>query len=127
MLRAAFSVHSAIVMARAVDFPGANLTLRPPKSLEGEIPSIRVLSTPQATVSRWEFTPAERAEIERSGSIYVVVLDGSGSQPPMIVGTREAVRAVLAARGTTLDDNDNENEGRTTDDDETDRRGSRRR
>lgn len=99
------------MMARAVDFRGANLTLRPPKKLEGAIPPLRVLSTPQATVSRWQFTPAERAEIERSGCIYVVTLDGSGSQPPMIVGTRAAVRAVMAERSPTTWPPDDENEG----------------
>jgi len=96
------------MMAHAVDFRGANLTLRPPKNLEGVIEPVRVLSTPEATVSRWQFSPAERAEIERSGSIYVVVVDRSGSQPPMILGTRAAVRAVLAKHGATAFD---ENEG----------------
>lgn len=95
-------------MARAVDFRGANLTLRPPKKLERIVPAVRVLSTPQATVSRWEFTPAERAEIERSGAIYVAVLDGSGSQPPMILGTHAAVGAVLAEQGVKLDDDEGE-------------------
>ena len=85
-------------MAVAVDFKGANCLLRAPPDNDsvGELPIFRNGVT---SVSCWELTPEELAEVVRTGRVYVAVLSGKQSQPPVFAGSETAVRDMTSDYG----------------------------
>jgi hypothetical protein len=107
MSRVAFGVpfRRVAVMAEPVDFPGATRTLLAPAP---GYPTTRVFATETLTVSCWQLTPAERDEIDRNGRIWIAVLQGDGTQPPMRVGTEAEIRSIAADYGAVWNSEDSQ-------------------
>jgi hypothetical protein len=53
-------------------------------------------------------TPAERDEIDRNGRIWIAVLQGDGTQPPMRVGTEAEIRSIAADYGAVWNSEDSQ-------------------
>lgn len=85
-------------MAIAVDFKGANCLLRAPPDNDG-IGELPVFRNGVTSVSCWHLSPSEIDEITRTGHVYVAVLSGKQSQPPVFAGSETAVRGMTADYG----------------------------
>lgn len=70
-------------MADPTDFPGANVMLMPPDGMEGQVRSMPVMLTENGCVSCWELTETERAEVARTGRVWLWVV--GNRQPPVLV------------------------------------------
>jgi hypothetical protein len=72
-------------MAEPIGFPEANITLGPPPTFEADVVPLPVRRTCDGQlVSCWVLTPEEKAEIARTGKVWLSVWGGS-SQPPVLV------------------------------------------
>lgn len=64
-------------MALPIQFQGANLVLAPPAGFELEVPMLPVRRLGDGhQVSCWVLTPDERAEVARTGKVWLSVLAG---------------------------------------------------
>lgn len=84
-------------MASPVQFDGANTLMRAPDGAEN-VQDMYVFRNAHAAVSCWELSPEEIAEISRTGKVFLSVLMG-GAQPPVYVGSEDAVRSVVVDFG----------------------------
>jgi hypothetical protein len=73
-------------MAAPIGFPESNFNLGPPPGYEEEVVPLPVRRMADARlVSCWVLTPEEKAEIERTGKVWLSVWAGLG-HPPVAVG-----------------------------------------
>lgn len=84
-------------MAEAVYFEGANTKLGPPKGSEN-VSDLYTYSNGLCSVSCWQLSADELAEINRTGRVFVSVLSGR-SQPPVFLGSEEEVRSLVVDYG----------------------------
>lgn len=84
-------------MADAVYFDGANMRLGPPPGAEN-VGDLYTFTNGYCSVSCWQLSPAEIAEINRTGRVFVSVLSGR-TQPPLFVGGEAEVRSVVVDYG----------------------------
>jgi hypothetical protein len=84
-------------MGTPVKFAGYNVNLQTPLNSEN-IAVIPVFNNSICTVSCWELSDEELAEIIKSKRVYLTVLFGKTS-PPVYVGSEETVRSVVADYG----------------------------
>ncbi len=83
-------------MAQPVDFNGTNIIMRAPPGRE-DISDVRAFANGRCFVTCWELTDAEKAEVARTGKVYVSLF-GGGMQP-LFVGGAEDVRSVIVDYG----------------------------
>lgn len=84
-------------MANAIEWHGQNKILNSPK--EADYPVLNIFNNGKVSVSCWQLTAEELAEVvQHGGKIFIAVLGGV-SQYPMFVGTEESVRSVVADTG----------------------------
>ena len=84
-------------MAAAVNFHGANMLLGPPKGSEN-VCELYTYTNGRCSVSCWELSAEELAEIARTGRVFVSIFSGR-SQPPVYVGSEDSVREVVVDFG----------------------------
>lgn len=84
-------------MGTPVKFSGYNVNLMPPLNSEN-IAAIPVFNNGVCTVSCWELSDEEVAEIVKSRRVFLTVLFGKTS-PPVYVGSEQAVRDVVSDYG----------------------------
>jgi hypothetical protein len=85
-------------MATPEKFEGCNRALTAPEGKEDSVQTLHVYNNGVHSVSKWRFTVSELREIERTGCIYVSVMHGK-SQPPIFVGSEQAIRDQIADIG----------------------------
>lgn len=84
-------------MAEAVYFEGANRKPGPPPGSEN-VGDLYTYTNGLCSVSCWQLTPEEIAEVARTGRLYVSILSGP-SQPPVFLGGEDEVRALVVDYG----------------------------
>ncbi|OJX99088.1 MAG: hypothetical protein BGP07_03245 [Rhizobiales bacterium 63-22] len=84
-------------MATSINFPGSNMTLMPPGGAEN-IDPLHTFTNGVCSVSCWQLSAEEIAEVARTGRIFLTVLSGR-TQPPVFIGSEEAVRSVVVDFG----------------------------
>lgn len=84
-------------MGAPVQFEGANMLLRAPEGAEN-VSDMHTFTNGICSVSCWELSADELAEINRTGRIYLSVFSGR-TQPPVFVGDEEAVRSIVVDFG----------------------------
>jgi len=85
-------------MAEAIQFSGANMLLRAPAAMRESVNDLWAFTNGKCSVSCWQLSPDEIEEVARTGKIFLSVFSGS-SQPPVVLGSEESVRAVVADSG----------------------------
>lgn len=85
-------------MATPVEFAGANMVLRAPPGREETVSDLHTFTNGNCSVSCWELSPEELAEVQRTGRIYLSVFWGR-TQPPVFVGGEEEVRSLVVDYG----------------------------
>ncbi|QGJ74195.1 hypothetical protein [Sinorhizobium meliloti] len=78
-------------MGVPVQFEGSNMLLRAPEGAEN-VSDMHTYTNGMCSVSCWELSADELAEINRTGRVYLSVFSGR-TQPPVFVGDEEAVRS----------------------------------
>lgn len=83
-------------MAQPSAFPEANLDLWPPKRAGasygdqfGEVIPLKVCRSGRVMVSRWELSPEEKAEVERTGVIWLAMVADQAQPPALVTGLKE--------------------------------------
>lgn len=84
-------------MGAPVQFEGANMLLRAPEGAEN-VSDMHTFTNGICSVSCWELSADELAEINRTGRIYLSVFSGR-TQPPVFVGDEETVRSIVVDFG----------------------------
>ncbi len=84
-------------MAHPVDFAGSNMVLRAPEGAEN-VSDLHTFTNGACSVSCWQLSPEEIAEVTRTGLVFLSVFSGR-SQPPVFVGAQEEVRALVVDYG----------------------------
>lgn len=84
-------------MANAIKFAGANRMLLPPQGAEN-VDALHTYTNGICSVSCWELSPDELAEVLRTGRVFLTVLSGQ-TQPPVFVGSEDVVRSVVVDYG----------------------------
>lgn len=84
-------------MGAPVQFEGANMLLRAPEGAEN-VSNMHTFTNGMCSVSCWELSADELAEINRTGRIYLSVFSGR-TQPPVFVGDEETVRSIVVDFG----------------------------
>lgn len=87
-------------MAQGVDFKGTNIVMRAPEGRE-DVADIRAFKNDQCCVTCWELDLIERAEVARTGRVFLSVFM-SGGMPPVFVGGAEEVRGITVDYGGTF-------------------------
>lgn len=85
-------------MAEAINFDGANMILRAPLGSEEVVKDLHTYTNGKCSVSCWQLSPVEVAEISRTGVVFLSVFSGC-SQPPVFVGDEESVRRMVVDFG----------------------------
>lgn len=87
------------------DFKGANMTLVAASGHEQYIAPMRMFANGSVCVSCWRFSADDIRSLQRqfeaygTAAVYVAVLSGSKTQPPIYVGLHDEVRRVVADFG----------------------------
>lgn len=84
-------------MGFPVQFEGANVLLRAPEGAEN-VSDMHTFTNGMCSVSCWELSPEELAEVNRTGRVYLSVFSGR-TQPPVFVGDEATVRSVVVDFG----------------------------
>ncbi|MDX0251164.1 hypothetical protein GOC31_20925 [Sinorhizobium meliloti] len=84
-------------MGIPVQFSGANMLLRAPEGAEN-VSDMHTFTNGMCSVSCWELSAEELAEVNRTGRIYLSVFSGR-TQPPVYVGDEESVRSIVVDFG----------------------------
>jgi len=85
-------------MSKAVDWYGANMTLKAPKGYtEEQLQDLQIFSNGVVCVSRWQLSDDALAEINRTGCIFASIM--GDTQPPLFVGSHDEVRMLAADHG----------------------------
>lgn len=86
-------------MAHPIKFNGMNYELSKPKGMDDlQCSSLPVFRNEINCVSCWEFTDEEIQEIIKTKRIYVSLWSGF-TQPPILLGTEDAIREAIADNG----------------------------
>jgi hypothetical protein len=87
-------------MANPICWHGMNKTLQAPANEDKQrIQDIHVFNNGNCSVSCWQLTPEELADlVQNGGKIYLAVMFGK-SQPPVFVGSENTVRSVVIDYG----------------------------
>ncbi|MDW9573405.1 hypothetical protein GOA73_08450 [Sinorhizobium meliloti] len=85
------------MMGAPVQFEGANMLLRAPEGAEN-VSDMHTFTNGMCSVSCWQLSADELAEINRTGRIYLSVFSGR-TQPPVFVGDEETVRSIVVDFG----------------------------
>ncbi|MCC2608374.1 hypothetical protein [Neorhizobium petrolearium] len=85
-------------MGQPVAFQGANMVLRAPKGQEETVQDLHTFTNGLCSVSCWELSAEELAEVTRTGRIFLSVFSGR-TQPPVFLGSENTVRDVCADYG----------------------------
>ncbi|NSY10818.1 hypothetical protein G6L14_02155 [Agrobacterium vitis] len=85
-------------MAQPVKFDGANMVLRAPAGQEETVFDLYTFTNGACSVSCWELSAEELAEVNRTGRVFLSVFSGR-SQPPVFIGNEEAVRSIVVDYG----------------------------
>ncbi len=86
-------------MARPIEWHGQNKVLSAPKNDKDRIQDLHVFNNGNCTVSCWQLTNEELAElIQNNGKVYLCVWYGP-TQPPVFVGTEDNVRELVIDYG----------------------------
>lgn len=86
-------------MARAVPFPGSNFYLGAPRGADN-VEGMPTFTNGNCSVSCWELTEDELAEVARSKRIFISVLSGK-TQPPVFLAPESVMRGFLVDYGGT--------------------------
>lgn len=70
-------------MAQPRDFNGRNHVLAPPEGMEEFVKPLPVFAAPNQLISCWMLSDEEKAEVARTGNIWISVL--GGKHPPISV------------------------------------------
>ncbi|MDX1127465.1 hypothetical protein GOL24_24715 [Sinorhizobium medicae] len=84
-------------MGIPVQFTGANMLLRAPEGAEN-VSDMHTFTNGMCSVSCWELSTEELAQVNRTGRIYLSVFSGR-TQPPVYVGDEESVRSIVVDFG----------------------------
>lgn len=84
-------------MAEAVHFPGCNRMLGAPEGSEN-IFDLYTFNNGCCSVSCWQLSEDELAEVTRTGRVFLSILSGP-TQHPCFVGSEETVRSVVVDFG----------------------------
>lgn len=84
-------------MAQGISIKGGNVTMRAPEGEEDRVYDLKVFMNRGNTITAWQLTPEELANIARTGVVYVSFM-GQG-MPPTFVGDENSVRDVTAEGG----------------------------
>jgi hypothetical protein len=84
-------------MANAIDFAGSNRKLLPPQGAEN-VEALHTYTNGMCSVSCWELTQEELAEVIRTGRVFLTVLSGT-TQPPVFVGSEDIMRSFVVDYG----------------------------
>jgi len=87
-------------MATGIDFAGTNVTMNPPEG-EDDVTPIRAFHNGECCVTCWQLSDDERAEIAKSGKVYLSIWFGGG-MPPAFVGSEDRVRDLVGHFGPTF-------------------------
>lgn len=82
-------------MGHPIDFDGANATLY---GGQENVADMRVFRNGLCCVSCWALSPAEVAEVARTGKVFISVFSGA-TQPPIFAGGEEQTRGLIADYG----------------------------
>lgn len=86
-------------MARGIKWSGANKALGPPKGVEeDQVHTLHVFNNGACSVSCWELSDEDIAEVIRTRRLFASVWYGP-TQPPMAIGTEEAIHQLVADSG----------------------------
>ncbi|WP_454287102.1 hypothetical protein [Rhizobium arsenicireducens] len=85
-------------MAEAIRFAGANMVLGAPEGQEETCSDLYTYTNGACSVSCWQLSADELAEVNRTGRIFLSVFSGR-TQPPVFVGDEEAVRGLVVDYG----------------------------
>ncbi|MUO30799.1 MULTISPECIES: hypothetical protein [Rhizobium/Agrobacterium group] len=85
-------------MAQPVKFDGANMVLRAPAGQEETVSDLYTYTNGHCSVSCWQLTADELAEVNRTGRLFLSVFFGR-SQPPVFIRDEEAVRSIVVDYG----------------------------
>lgn len=87
-------------MAKPVDWYGVNKTLITPKGeTKDRVQDLPVFNNGVMSVSCWQLSPDELADIVQSGGIVFVSVWFGQSSPPLFVGSEETVRSLVVDFG----------------------------
>lgn len=84
-------------MGIPVQFSGVNMLLRAPEGAEN-VSDMHTFTNGICSVSCWELSAEELAEINRTGRIFLSVFSGR-TQPPVYVGDEESCRSIVVDFG----------------------------
>lgn len=73
------------------------MVLRPPEGAEN-VSDLHTFTNGMCSVSCWQLSPEEIAEVARTGRVFLSVFSGR-TQPPVFVGAEQEVRAVVVDFG----------------------------
>ncbi|WP_321385665.1 hypothetical protein [Rhizobium sp.] len=85
-------------MGEPVSFPGQNMVLRAPPGQEETVRDLYTFTNGYCSVSCWQLSAEELAEINRTGMVFISIFSGR-SQPPVFVGDEESVRSIVVDYG----------------------------
>lgn len=87
-------------MASIVDWSGSNKKLVAPKGYTKEqVQDLPVFNNGVVSVSAWQLSPDELADIVQNGGIVFVSVVAGPSQPPIYVGSEQTCREVCVDYG----------------------------
>lgn len=72
-------------MALPVKFDGHDGVLGAPSGSEGDIIPLPVFRTGYGCVSCWQLSKEEAEEVARTGQVWIYVVSGGDTQPPIAV------------------------------------------
>lgn len=84
-------------MGIPVQFSGANMLLRAPEGAEN-VSDMHTFTNGICSVSCWELSAEDLAEINRTGRIFLSVFSGR-TQPPVYVGDEKSCRSIVVDFG----------------------------
>lgn len=87
-------------MAHSIHWHGQTKILKPPNADDRDrIHDICIFNNGNVSVSCWQLTPEELADIiQNGGKVYLAVLYGP-SQPPCFVGSEDSIRSTVIDYG----------------------------
>lgn len=86
-------------MAKPIPWHGQNKILKGPEGRTDYISDINVFNNGTISVSCWQLSGEEIAELATNGGLLFIGVMGGRSQAPMIVGNEKSIRAVCLDTG----------------------------
>lgn len=85
-------------MAQPIRFKGCNKVLLAPKGEEYRTSDLHTFNNGNVTVSAWQLSPEELADVIATGTVFLSVFYGPSS-PPVYVGNEKTVKELVADYG----------------------------